>query len=147
MAKQPCLILCDRGIVDCAAYMPKDQYQALLDEEGWTWATLRDRRYDSVIFLNTAALGAEKFYTLANNAARHETPEEARQLDKKTLDAWIGHPHMVICPNLPGKSFDDKINKAIRAVQKTIGLESSDIIYHKFLIKLRNFLNNFSFLS
>jgi hypothetical protein len=70
MNKRPCLILCDRGIADCAAYMSKESYQAVLDEEAWTCSGLRDKRYDSVIFLNTAADGAEEFYTLANNAAR-----------------------------------------------------------------------------
>jgi hypothetical protein len=74
MAKRPTLILCDRGIVDCAAYMTKEEYQALLDESGWTWSFVRDKRYDSVIFMNTAAKGAEEFYTLENNSARTETP-------------------------------------------------------------------------
>jgi hypothetical protein len=35
-----------------------------------------DRRYDGVFHLVTAAIGAEKFYTLANNTARSETPEQ-----------------------------------------------------------------------
>ena len=58
MGQKPTIILCDRGLVDCAAYMPEDEFQALLDEMGVTWSTMRDRRYDSVIFMNTAALGA-----------------------------------------------------------------------------------------
>jgi hypothetical protein len=41
-----------------------------MDEEGWSWVTLRDRRYDRVVFLSSAANGAEKFYTLENNVAR-----------------------------------------------------------------------------
>ena len=32
MSKSPCIILCDRGVVDCAAYMSKESYQAVLDE-------------------------------------------------------------------------------------------------------------------
>lgn len=63
MAHKPTLILCDRGLVDCAAYMSHDEYQGLLDEESWTWSHLRDKRYDSVIFMNTAAKGAEAYYT------------------------------------------------------------------------------------
>jgi hypothetical protein len=31
MSKKPTIILCDRGLVDCAAYMTKEEYQALLD--------------------------------------------------------------------------------------------------------------------
>lgn len=64
MSHQPAIVLCDRGTVDPYAYIPKEQFQAVLDEEGWTWVTLRDRRYDRVCFLSSAANGAEKFYTL-----------------------------------------------------------------------------------
>jgi hypothetical protein len=46
---------------------------------------LRDRRYDSVIFLDSAAEGAEEFYTRSNNAARSEGLEAAKALNKKTL--------------------------------------------------------------
>lgn len=41
---------------------------------------------------------------------------------------------MTICPNIKGKSFDYKVELAIKAVEKTIGLESTEIIYHKFLV-------------
>ena len=138
MSKQPCLILCDRGIADSAAYMDRQQTQAMLDVEGWNWPDLRNRRYDSVIFMNTVADGAEQFYTLQNNKVRHETPEEARQLDRKTLAAWIGHPYMRICPNFPEKDFKYKVGLAIKAVQKTIGLESNEVINHKFLVTNSN---------
>lgn len=72
MSKAPSIVLCDRWTVDPAAYVSKEEFQAIMDEEGWSWVTLRDRRYDRVIFLNSAANGAEKFYTLENNVARSE---------------------------------------------------------------------------
>jgi hypothetical protein len=93
-----------------------------MDEEGWSWVTLRDRRYDRVIFLSSAANGAEEFYTLENNVARHEGIEVARNLDKRTLNAWIGHPHITVCANVPGETFDEKIQKALESVHKTVGL-------------------------
>lgn len=43
----------------------------MLDNEGWTTNYLRDKRYDEVIYMITAADGAEKFYSLENNVARH----------------------------------------------------------------------------
>lgn len=122
MSKSPAIVLCDRGTVDPAAYVSKEEFQAIIDEEGWSWVTLRDRRYDRVIFLSSAANGAEEFYTVANNNARHEGLELARNLDKKTLDVWTGHPHITICPNVPGETFDQKIDGALRAVHKTVGL-------------------------
>ena len=70
MSKAPSIILCDRGTVDPYAYISKEEFQAIMDEEGWSWANLRDRRYDRVIFLHSAAVGAEDFYTRSNNAAR-----------------------------------------------------------------------------
>jgi hypothetical protein len=39
---------------------------------------LRDRRYEAVIHMMTAAEGAEEFYTGENNEARYESLEEAR---------------------------------------------------------------------
>ncbi len=39
--------------------------------------------------MNTTMIGAEKFYTTENNAARRETVEQARDLDQKILDAWV----------------------------------------------------------
>jgi len=40
----------------------------------------------------TAANGAQKFYSDANNEARYETVEEAQALDKKLINSWVGHP-------------------------------------------------------
>lgn len=48
--------------------------------------------------------------------------ELARTLDKKTLDAWTGHPHITVCPNVPGQSFDKKIEVAIKGVYKVVGI-------------------------
>jgi hypothetical protein len=72
--------------------------------------------------LNSAANGAEKFYTLDNNVARSEGLEVARHLDKKTLEAWTGHPHLTVVPNVEGESFEDKLNRAVRAVERTVGI-------------------------
>jgi thymidylate kinase len=70
MSKSPSIILCDRGTVDPYAYISKEEFQSIMDEEGWSWVNLRDRRYDRVIFLDSAAVGAEDFYTRSNNTAR-----------------------------------------------------------------------------
>ena len=74
----PSVLICDRGTIDVSAYLPPEIWQALLDENEWSMVGLRDQRYDAVIHLVTAANGAEAFYTTSNNAARRETPGEAR---------------------------------------------------------------------
>lgn len=40
-------------------------------------------RYDAIIHLVTAAIGAEKYYTTENNAVRSENLQQARDLDFK----------------------------------------------------------------
>ena len=77
---------------------------------------MRDKRYDRVIFLSSAACGAEDYYTLDNNVARSEGIEVARMLNGKTLEAWTGHPHLTIVGNNPGETFNDKIEHAVKAV-------------------------------
>jgi len=52
------LVLCDRGVMDGSAYIEPSLWQALLDEVGFSVVHLRDRRYESVIHLVTAAKGA-----------------------------------------------------------------------------------------
>ncbi len=102
------LILCDRGIPDGRAYMSDAEYRQMITAEGMTADTLF-ARYDAVFHLVTAADGALPYYTLANNATRTETPEEAIALDRRTHAAWDGHPyrHTIIndCP------FEEKIAK------------------------------------
>lgn len=105
MSNMPALILCDRGTMDPYAYVTPMEFQAILDEEGWNIVNLRDKRYDCVVFLVSAADGAEEYYTLANNVARSEGLELARELDKKTQIAWNGHPHLAIVQNLKTETF------------------------------------------
>lgn len=86
-SKKPCVILIDRGAMDVSAYMKSDEWEVMLDDNGWSVVQLRDRRYDAVFHMVTAAIGAEEFYTTANNSARRETIEEARQLDFKIINS------------------------------------------------------------
>ena len=74
---QPSIILCDRGVMDGSAYTDENVWQAILDETGWSTMQLRDRRYEAVIHLVTAAQGATEFFTNQNNEARYESIEEA----------------------------------------------------------------------
>jgi hypothetical protein len=90
------VVLFDRGVMDVSAYMTQEQFQALLDEQGWNKVKLRDQRYDMVIHLVTAADGAEEFYSLDNNAARYERDlSVAIDTDRRTQNAWTGHPHLM----------------------------------------------------
>ena len=50
--------------------------------------------------MTTAADGAEGFYTSENNPSRMEGVEEAKILDKKIREAWLGE-----CQVFPKISF------------------------------------------
>jgi thymidylate kinase len=84
------VVICDRGALDYEAYMPIQTWNELKDTLMLTKENLINR-YDLVCHLVTAAEGAETFYTLQNNAVRDETPEEAREIDKKLRDCWSSH--------------------------------------------------------
>lgn len=126
------VFLCDRGMMDTKAYVSPEMWQTILSNLGQTEVQLRDQRYDAVIHMVTAAIGAEQYYTLANNMARTETPEEARVLDHKTQDAWVGHPHLRVVGNK--SDFDEKVREAIAAVCNVVGIPEPQENERKFLV-------------
>jgi len=76
--------------------------------------------YDGVIHLVTAAEGAESFYTIKNNKARVEGfAEEARLADKRTLEAWVGHPHLKVIDN--STDFENKMQRLMNEIIELIG--------------------------
>ena len=136
------IIFCDRGIMDNCAYVDKETvFKNMLRKKGLTFADVYSR-YDAVLHLVTAADGAEKFYQwndpskidVGNNAARSESPEEAREKDKKTLNAWIGHHHLRVFDN--STNFEGKINRVIAEVFALLGEPVPTEIERKFLIKM-----------
>jgi len=133
---EPSVIICDRGTMDTAAYLPRASFEILLDEFGWNVMNIRDRRYDAVLHLVSAAIGAEKFYTLENNLTRTETIDEARALDFKILNAWVGHPVIHIIDNSTG--FDQKIKRVVSRVCQVVGAPKPANLKRKYLIANSN---------
>lgn len=131
---KPVLIVCDRGIMDNAGFVDPVLWGAILEENGLNTSSARDKRYDAVIHMVTAAKGAEKFYTLENNAARSETPEQARVADDKIIDAWTGHHHMRIIGNQT--NFDEKVNRVINEISNVVGVPEHIEQERKFLVKV-----------
>lgn len=131
------LVISDRGAMDPSSYMSTEQWQELLDNNGWNNVSLRDARYNQVIHLVSAAQGAEDFYTTANNHTRQEPVELARKLDKITQQSWVGHPYVDVIDN--STDFSNKVRRAIDAVCNKMGLYTGDrlspeSIKRKFLI-------------
>lgn len=131
MPNEKILIVCDRGIPDGRAYLSHPDYIAMLGKLGMDEVTVRDK-YDAVFSLVTAAKGAEEFYTLANNAARTETPEEAIEKDDAIIAAWTGHPHLRVIDN--STNFHNKMMRLVSEIASFLGEPEPYEIERKFLI-------------
>lgn len=130
-AKSKTLIVCDRGTMDSAAYFSEGQFEEFLKEYNSSIIAEKDR-YDAVFHLESAACGAEEFYTNAGGH-RTETVEEARVLDGRTMSVWVGHNHLrVITNNGP---FENKMNNLIEEIAFFAGEMGSLEIEKKFLIE------------
>lgn len=120
---KPGVLLCDRGLMDGAAYMDPVSWDEFLLKRGISATEIREGRYNAVFHLVSAADGAEPFYTLDNNLARTETPEEARALDNLTRKAWVGHPKLFVMDN--STDFEGKLNKLVDIVSDLVGLPNT----------------------
>ena len=126
------LIVCDRAALDNKAYMTEDEFRYVLRNLKTNEVALRDQ-YDAVFHLVTAAKGAEQYYTLANNAARIETVEQASALDDKLIAAWTGHPHLRVIDNTTG--FEEKMRRLIEEISSFLGEPQPLEIERKYLIE------------
>ena len=132
MPDEKILIVCDRGVPDGKAYLSDEEYSRMLQLLGTDEVTIRDK-YDAVFSLVTAAKGAEEFYTLANNAARTETPEQAIEKDDAIIAAWTGHPHFRVIDN--STDFHDKMMRLVSEIASFLGEPEPYEIERKFLIR------------
>jgi len=120
---KPAVLLCDRGPMDGKAYLSDEKWNNMLEKRGVTEADLRDTRYNACFHLVTAADGAEAFYTLDNNQARSETPEQAIDMDRRTRKSWLGHAHMYVLDN--SSDFESKLQRLVNIVSKLVGLPTN----------------------
>jgi len=91
--KRNCLVICDRGAMDASAYLPREDWEEILDKNSLNEVDIRDNRYDQVVHLVSAAIGAEEHYTRSNNKTRTEDIELAQTNDRLVGEAWVGHPY------------------------------------------------------
>ena len=132
MPEEKILIVCDRGVMDNKAYMSDEDFKAVqkaLHGEAVQW---RDS-YDAVFHLVTAANGAEKFYSSANNAARYESVQEAIELDDRLAAAWTGHRYLRVIDNSTG--FEEKMRRLETEIAVFLGEDHPYEIERKFLIE------------
>lgn len=129
------VILYDRGMMDFRAYVTPAEAEEIMRRNDLTFEAAF-KRYDAVIHLVTAADGALAHYESgegSNNAARSESPEEAITVDRRTLHAWLGHPHLRIFRNTG--NFEDKKRAVMKEVFAVLGEPIPKEIERKFLIR------------
>lgn len=124
-------VICDRGLLDNRAYVTSEEFERYSGRFGLSENKIRCM-YDGVFHLVTAADGAREHYN-TENSVRTETPEQARELDKRLLALWTGSPHLRIIDNSTG--FEQKLERLLSEVKAVIGIPKPLEIERKFLIK------------
>jgi CYTH domain-containing protein/thymidylate kinase len=138
VCSKPVLIVCDRGTMDISAYMKPEEWEDIIAQAGTNSNQLRER-YDAVLHLVSAADGAEQYYTTATNSTRYEKADEeglrlARELDKKVIRAWTGHPHLRVINN--HDDFERKMNRVLREISNVLGLPQRVTEERKYIVEL-----------
>lgn len=138
------VLLCDRGLLSGAAYIdaPNEAMLEAFQERvlapyGLSVEEVANS-YRAVVHLVTAADGAEAYFTLANEKARDETPEEARYLDGRSQLAWVGVEERDNIPNvIDGESitFETKMQLTAQATLEKLGVPYFIQADRKFLLK------------
>lgn len=121
------VLLCDRGTIDGAAYWPGPP-EEFFSHLGTTHEA-ELKRYDAVIFFETAAVGGMKIE--GGNPARIESNEEAIKLDATLRSLWSKHPQFVFVPNDP--SFIRKVNLGLRELAKFVAKHQGKIANNEHL--------------
>lgn len=134
------VIIADRGIPENAAYCGKDMYENILNLLNLPSVLVRDIYYTGVVCLVSAAVGAENHYK--TDTERRETLEEARCIDSRTIQGWVGHPHLRIISNADANGrkiiFAEKMQRATRAVLQVLGIPEPEEIERRFLVNLND---------
>jgi predicted ATPase len=119
-----CLVIADRGTMDASAFIDRENWEKILAKLNLEEIEISDNRYNHVVHMQSAAIGAEKFYTVEDHTARFEGLELARERDCRAMEAWRDHPYVDIVDNR--SDFDCKVNRLIELVVRRIGLDVAD---------------------
>lgn len=113
-----CVLLFDRGIIDNKAYLSTQaEYDYLLTKYNDSEINLLDS-YDYVINLFSLASCDEEKYNLTSNEARFEDKDDAKKLDQRTIEAWIGHKNIkVFNSNIP---VEEKVDMVLEHVDNIL---------------------------
>jgi AAA domain len=121
------VLVCHRGALDALAYWRRNGWQEA-DFFALT-ATRREeylRRYEGVIHLQTAAIGAEPHYRRTPEAHRSETLAKAAEIDALCAAAWQAHPRYTLIAN-DGRDWPVKARAAQDLLQSWLAVETGGV--------------------
>lgn len=108
------VLLCDRGTVDGGAYWPDGADDYFASVGSTHEAELR--RYDAVLFFETAAAGGQGFES--ENRFRTESQEQAVAIDRRLRALWAPHPRFTLIPH--SDSFFRKMTVALGLLESLV---------------------------
>jgi CYTH domain-containing protein/predicted ATPase len=126
------VVICDRGVMDSAAYMQPHEFEQAIGRLGVSVVDVRDKRYDAVIFLRSLAYDKPDLYSCASNAARRESVDEAQAADERTLAAWTAHSHLKIIDN--STDLEGKVQRVLESVCRVLGIPAPLEIERKYKV-------------
>lgn len=131
------MYICDRGVMDATAFISTEEWDRMKAENDWNDVDLRDNRYDQIVHMQSAAIGAEDFYTTCDHTVRSENKAQAAVLDNLAQNAWVGHPCFDVIDN--STNFEMKIQRLIQIVCKRLGIfienwPAPDAVKRKFIL-------------
>ncbi len=107
------LLVCDRGVLDGAAYTPGGVNE-FCRRYGVDAEEAIDR-YEAVVHLESLATAAPDLYGKGNNENRFEPLERAQELEANTRAAWTNHPRHIIIDGRRG--IEGKVSQVIGIVR------------------------------
>ena len=113
------LLVCDRGLLDGAAYTPGGTREFCL-QNGLELAHCLSR-YDAVIHLESLAIADPKNYGKSGNDQRFEPLDRAREIEMATREAWADHPRRVFIEG--GRGIEKKIIEVMGLVRRMLNGE------------------------
>lgn len=134
LKNQKTAVIYDRGLLDGSAYVDREQWEVIMDENGTTEHDIL-KRYDLVIHMVTAADGAEKYYQTENNEARSESTKFAISLDRNLQKAYCSHPYHYVVGNYGVSSFSEKIQMVEDFILQKLQLAPVTSYHRKYLIR------------
>ena len=138
---QKVIILLDRGLLDNKAYCNNSKDFDVITKQNNKFEIDILDNYNLVFDLITTADCSPHKYTLENNKQRSESIEEAKEIDKKTSNAWAGHRNIKIINSnvsldkvfdIIKEDIDNYIEKASKKEIKKLSIDNNILDFDNY---------------